>query len=385
MLPDGKSHGMVICTPLHASGIRPIIAGRDNERPEIAMLKTRHLPDLRPFFLLLAVSGLFLMTILQSGTAFAQTAETETSKSVQNAIVRIETIIPGTARTARTLGQSREGSGVVIDSTGLILTVGYLMMEASEATVTFGTGEKVPASMVAYDHETGFGLLRTIKPPSVKPIRLGDSSNIGDGDVLLALSASFDGRRQVDAWPVQILSRRTFAGYWEYLLEDAIFAAPPMRIFGGAALLDEDGTLVGIGSLMVNDAGPAGEPARGNMYIPINSLKLVLGDLLGGGRPSDDAFPWLGVITEEYKGHVLVTYISDESPAQRAGVLAGDLIRGIGGEPIDGMEGFLRAVRGAGPAGAKVQMDLLRPGEGLFSLDVNSMDRRNWLRLRPGN
>lgn len=305
---------------------------------------------------------------------------------IADAVVRVDTLIPGNARTARSLGQNRSGTGVIIDSTGLVLTIGYVMMEAEQVTITLTGGQEIPAGVVAYDHETGFGLVRTITPPDITPIRLGDSGAVGEGDVMLALSAGEFDMQSVDVRPVRIVSRRPFAGYWEYLLEEAIFTRPPVRMFGGAALVSEDGTLVGIGSLVVNDAaGTDGMPTPGNMFIPVNNLKPVLGDLLESGRRGRPGTPWLGVTMEEHRGHVLVARTSEGGPARRAGLQEGDIITSIDGEPVVGMVGVMRRLREVDAPEGRVQLDVLRLGEGQIAVEVVTMDRHNWLRLRPGN
>lgn len=319
-----------------------------------------------------------LILVCISQTVSAQEAD------IRQAVVRIDTIVPGDARTANVLGRERTGSGIVIDSSGLILTIGYLMMEAREATATFPDGRVLPAKVIAYDHESGFGLLRTLNAPNVDPIRIGDSDRLTDGDVALVLHAG-DAGTDVGATPVRIVSRRSFAGYWEYLLDDAIFSSPPVRMFGGAAMVDEQGQLLAIGSLIVQDAAGPGRPVAGNMFVPVNELKPVLADLLEAGRRQQASHPWIGVITEEYKGHVLVLRASTEGPAARSGVASGDLIMAVGDSPVAGMEDFLRKVRALGPAGQTVPLSVIRPGEGMQRINIQSQDRNDWLRLKPGN
>jgi len=298
-----------------------------------------------------------------------------------DAVVQVQAIVPGDARTAGTLGTEREGAGAIIDSSGLVLTIGYLILEASEVTVGLHDGRTLPAVVVAYDHESGFGLVRTLTPPDVRPLRLGDSGTVDEADE--AIVAGFQGGP--NAIPARIVSRRPFAGYWEYLLEDAIFTEPPYSGFGGAALLDPDGRLIGIGSLFVGDARGANIRSPGNMFVPINELKPILGDLLESGRRASASKPWLGLISADLQGHLVVRRASPDGPASRAGIRAGDILVSVDGKPILGMEDFYRKVWSQGPAGSAINLQVLHPGAGLEELQVQSMDRHDWLRMHQGN
>ena len=338
-------------------------------------MNTNPLSSLRAVWL--ALTGAALILALAAGPAHPQDAE------IRQAVVKVSTVVPGTARTAGVLGREREGTGVIIDSSGLVLTIGYIMMEAREVTITLSDGRVLPAATVAYDHESGFGLLRTLQPPDVEPVRIGNSDTVADGDVALVLSAT-SGGAGVGAAPVRIVSRRPFAGYWEYLLDDAIFSSPPVPMFGGAAMVDANGTLLGIGSLVVGDAAGPNRPTPGNMFVPINELKPVLGELLESGRRQSSR-PWIGVITEEHKGHVLVLRPATDGPAQKSGVESGDLILAVNGDPVNGMEDFLRKLGNTGAPDGVVPLALVRPGRGLMQVEVQSQDRNDWLRLNPGN
>lgn len=293
-------------------------------------------------------------------------------------VVQINAFVPQEARTAASLGTERQGSGVVIDDSGLILTIGYLVLEAAEIEIEGAGPEPVPASIVAYDHETGFGLVRAQHPLEVTPIPLGRSAEVDVQEPLLVVSRA----GQLEAAGVYVVDRRNFAGYWEYLLEDAIFTAPPHAQFGGAALIDESGRLVGIGSLLVNDAGSGSRPIPGNMFVPIDHLKPIMGDLLTRGRRADPGRPWLGVSLEEHKGRVFVTRVSPESPAASAGIAPDDLILGIDGEQVHGLMDFYRKLWGRGEAGIEVPLDVLQ-GIEVQRVVVRSGDRYRYLRLNP--
>ena len=293
-----------------------------------------------------------------------------------SAVVGIRARVPGDARTAAALGTERTGSGVVIDANGLIVTIGYLVLEASRVEVLVGEGRMLPAEILAYDHETGFGLLRTSEPVDVAPMRLGDSSRLGEGDQLLV--SGFGGR--LAARPAVLVSRREFAGYWEYLLENAIFTAPPYPLFGGAALVDSAGELVGIGSLVVADAYPGDQPLPGNMFVPVDRLKGVLGDLLTAGR-STAMRPWLGVYLSEVDSLLIVQRLAAGGPAAGAGVQPGDIILGVDGQPVASMADFYRKLWTVGAPGDEVPLTILK-GAQMHEVSVTARDRYDWLRLR---
>ena len=298
---------------------------------------------------------------------------------ILSAVVAVEAQVPDDARTAAILGGERLGSGVVIDSTGLVVTIGYLILEATDTWVRTGGGQRVPADILAYDHETGFGLLRARDPlDKVVPMALGDSETLVAGTP--AVIASFGGPGVLQ--PVVTVSRRDFAGYWEYLLENAIFTSPPYRFFGGAALMSTGGRLVGVGSLIVPDAAPEPSPAPGNMFVPVAQLKQVLGDLIVSGRSASPLRPWLGVYAEEREdGRVVVLSLADEGPALAAGVEPGDVIVSAGDTRVHGLADFYRKLwKGRGP-GDRVSLTVERGGVSR-SIDVLGGNRYRWLRLR---
>jgi S1-C subfamily serine protease len=215
-------------------------------------------------------------------------------EEILKAVVKIRAVVPNDAFTAATLGTEREGNGVVIDSKGHILTIGYLIIEAETIEVLGPEGNPVSATFVGYDHQTGFGLLRANQPLSVTPMKLGESSKVEEGEPVLV--AAHGGSETIQA--ARVLSRKEFAGYWEYLLEDAIYTIPAFPNYGGAALIDRDGKLLGIGSLytQVLIQGLGSIPC--NIFVPIDLLKPILNDLIEKGCPGDPK-PWLGINVEE--------------------------------------------------------------------------------------
>jgi S1-C subfamily serine protease len=289
-------------------------------------------------------------------------------------VVLLRATAPKDARSARTLGVLREGSGIVIDNTGLILTIGYLIMEAEGIEVIPADGKAIPATMVGYDYTTGFGLVRASLPLKIKPIELGDSSSLPEREPVLI--AGFDGIA-----PAYVVSKRQFAGYWEYLLEGAIFTAPATVNWSGAALIGRDGKLYGVGSLVVTDAVKPQTYSPGNMFVPIDLLKPILGDLIDSGRVSGPARPWIGVNTQEVQGHLVVTRVTRDGPAEKSGLKAGDIILRIGPNEITGQVDFYRKLWSTGPAGTDVKLSVLQ-GSQLKDLTIQSIDRTQHLRTR---
>lgn len=292
------------------------------------------------------------------------------------AVVRVTTSIEPDGRTVGTLGQKREGSGVLIDHEGLVLTIGYLMVEAQSAEIGLQDGRAIPATVVGYDHETGFGLLRAIVPPKISPLELGRAADLSVGDPVLV--ASFGGPAM--AAPARVSARHAFAGSWEYLLEDAIFTAPPHPEWSGAALISRAGKLVGIGSLVVNDAR-SGDTGQSNMFVPVERLGPILGDLLAQGRSSKAGRPWLGLTTNEVNGALVVTRVVPGSPAEGAGVQPGDVIASVDGKRPADLADFYRKIWALGSAGIVVPLDLTRD-RATHHIDIRSIDRLDHLKLK---
>jgi len=292
------------------------------------------------------------------------------------AVVGVHAEVPPNARTADSLGTERAGGGVVIGEDGLVLTIGYLIMEALHTEIIDQQGKVVPAEVVAYDYETGFGLLRPLARLDAPPIELGDSTQLPEKTRVLV--AGPDGPS-----PAMVVSRREFAGYWEYLLPDAIFTAPPYRSFGGAALIGADGRLLGIGSLIVADAAGPGESLPGNMFVPISALGPIMDDLLREGRSTRVSRPWLGLYTQEVGGHVLINRVAPGGPAAQAGVRANAIVTAVGSEQVSTLAEFYRAIWAMGDPGVEVPLTLLESGRGAREVSVTSGNRYDYLRLDP--
>jgi S1-C subfamily serine protease len=293
------------------------------------------------------------------------------------AIVGVRATVPEDARTAEALGTQRAGSGILIDGNGLIVTVGYLILEASHVQVMVAENTVLDAEILAYDHDSGFGLLRASEPIDAAPMGLGESSGLGQGDQLLV--SGFGGRHA--ARPAVLVSRRDYAGYWEYLLENAIFTAPPYPLFSGAALVNGQGELVGIGSLMVADAYRGDQTLPGNMFLPVDRLKSVLGDLLTAGRSTAASRPWLGLYLSEVDSLLMVRRLAVDGPAAGSAMQPGDIILGVSGQPVTSMADFYRKLWAVGGPGDKVLLTVLK-GARVQEVSITAGDRYTWLRLR---
>ena len=327
------------------------------------------------FFLL---AGFIWLTPVLMPSALAQPALEP--QQVLAAIVGVHAEVPATARTAATLGTERDGSGVIIDQDGLVLTIGYLILEALTVDITLADGQRIPAQIVAYDHNSGFGLVRASRPLSNKPVPLGDSTTLQRGDPILIISRT----QQENITPAQVMIRKSFAGSWEYLLDDAIFTSPPHPDFNGAALIGKQGELLGIGSLILNDVladQPAAAVTPGNMFVPVDLLPPVLPELLAQGRRSK-VHPWLGLYTREYRGYLFVEQVSENGPAAQAGLTQNDLIVAVARQRVSTLSGFLRQVWALGDAGVTVPLTVLRDAQ-LVDIQITSGDRYNWLQLNP--
>jgi S1-C subfamily serine protease len=297
-------------------------------------------------------------------------------ENISRSVVKLRADVPEDAFTAAVLGSHRTGNGVVINADGLILTIGYLVTEATDVWLTAPDGRELAGHPLAYDQVTGFGLVVPLQKMGIAPIPLGSSDELKAGDKAFAVSSpQFDKPQQV-----QVLARREFAGAWEYLLEDAIFAAPAHAHWSGSALIDGHGSLVGIGSLLVRELA-AGEEINANMFVPIDLLKPILDELSTRGRTSRQSRPWLGVYAAELTGKIYVTGVADGGPAQQADIREGDLIMRVANHDVATLPEFYRRLWSVGPAGTGVPLTAIRGGTRL-QVNVRSVDRAALLK-RP--
>ena len=292
-----------------------------------------------------------------------------------SSVLSIRTHIPDDGFTADTLGTERGGNAALISSDGLVVTIGYLVTEAETVWLFDSDGKAIPAHVVGYDQETGFGLVQALQKLDLPPLELGSSDSLRVGDP--AIFAGCGGVKH--AVSVEVVARREFAGYWEYMLDNAIFTAPPHPLWGGSALIGSDGTLRGIGSLYVQQSTDGKESVDVNMVVPIDILKPIMEDLMRFGKTNKPPRPWLGMFTTEVDDRVVVAGVADNGPAQRADVQLGDIVLGVGGQPINDMAQMYRKIWSQGPAGVEIPLNLQRSGD-LVDVHVQSISRGDLLK-----
>ena len=305
--------------------------------------------------------------------AYAASAE---EKSL-SAVVRIRSVFPANVSSADTLGTERVGNGVVIDAEGTILTLAFLTREAETIEVTGPDNESVAAALVGYDHNTGFSLLRTNKSLGITPIQLGQSSSLAVGDRTIVAGAG--GAQELQL--AQVVSRKEFAGSWEYLLEDAIFTAPAFADFSGASLINSKGQLVGIGYLFTPILLKEYGLVPCNMFIPIDALTPILADLKNFGRSLNFKRPWLGINAEEAHGRIFITKVTTGGPAELAGLKAKDMIISVDGKEVRDLADFYRKIWSLGDAGVMVPLTILK-GAKIQDVKILSADRYKAVRAK---
>jgi S1-C subfamily serine protease len=285
-------------------------------------------------------------------------------------IIALEAHIPQNARSADTLGTVRGGTGIVIDATGLVLTVGYLILEADAVDLLPNglAGERVPGDVVAWDQVTGLGLVRSRRPLGIAPMPLGSSADVAAGDAAVAVSWE-----RVDGMlPAVVVERRAYAGFWEYMVEDALYVSPSHPAFPGAALLSLDGELTGIGGFAQTDFDDE-YAITGTVFIPVDALKPVLADLLLTGRSSQSR-GWIGLYCEEIDGALRVRRVPADGPALRAGVQSGDYVLAVGGTPVSTLADFYRHLWATTGPGDRIAVELKR-GADSFTVEIEATDR----------
>jgi len=326
-----------------------------------------------------------LALVLECG-AHAADAPTDIeaqSRALQRAsasVVGLRATAVDDARSAATLGRARQGSGVVIGHGDLVLTIGYLVLEAEQVQLLTDDEREVPARLVGYDVATGFGLVQALAPLRIEPVPLGVAAALVQGAPLMIVSGGEDG--MVSA--AQLVSRRSFAGYWEYHVDGALFTAPARADHSGAALFNGRGELVGIGSLLVKDAlGPGAPQHNGNMFVPIDLLEPILPELRSRGSSHLSHRAWMGVNCVEAEGVVRVVRVNGDSPAEVAGLEPGDRIVRIDGTEVKALDVLWKTLWAGGAPEREVTLDIVRAGQPQ-TLKLQSVDRMKTLKRAQG-
>jgi S1-C subfamily serine protease len=291
-----------------------------------------------------------------------------------SAVVGLRTIIPADAFTAETLGTERAGNGVLIRD-GVVLTIGYLITEAETIWLSLIDGRVVPGHVLAYDQATGFGLVQALARLDLPTLPLGKSDDAKVDDRVVVIGAG--GRQRSVA--ARIVTKQEFAGYWEYVLDEAIFTAPAHPHWGGTAVVGTAGELIGIGSLQVEGMLKGGRTEPLNMVVPIDLLKPILDDLLTMGRPNRPPRPWLGIYATAMEEKVVIVGLAGDGPAERANLRTGDVVLSVGGTEVNDLPNLFRRIWSLGNAGVEVPLTIYRDGRTL-DLRVASGDRNRFLK-----
>ena len=290
-------------------------------------------------------------------------------------VVGIKSTVPDDAFTADILGTERAGNGAVINNRGLVLTIGYLITEADSIWLTTFDGRVVPATVVGYDQATGFGLVQALGRLDLPALKLGNSADAALGErVVVAGAGGRDG-----ALAARVVARQEFAGYWEYVLDEAIFTAPAHPNWGGTALIGPAGDLLGIGSLQLERARERGSNEHLNMIVPIDDLKPILDDMMKFGKPNRPPRPWLGLYATEVEERIVVVGLASRGPAQAADLRTGDIILAVDGREVSELATMFRKVWSLGQAGVDVPLLIYRDGR-TFEVTVTSSDRAKFLK-----
>ncbi|MBV8620394.1 MAG: serine protease [Curvibacter sp.] len=338
----------------------------------------------RAFFHLMLAIGLWGIATAATATPDGPVeARLRAFDRAQAAVVGLQVSAIEDAPSNLVLGQERMGSGVVIGADGLTLTVGYLIQEAQTIDLTTADHRSVPARSVAFDPATGLGLVRPLLPlPGIRPVRLASSADVAPGELLQVMTGAAEDE-DGDILPTQLVSKRAFAGSWEYLIESGLYTAPPVEPHAGAALFTPSGELLGIGCLLLLDVTGSSHPVPGNLFIPVDLLKPVLDELQRDGSSRQSHRPWLGLISSEAAGRIDILRVTRGSPADNAGLQPGDVVLAVDGNSVSTLAGFYRQLwaHDPGPAGARIELKVLQGAE-VRTLQLETADRLQSL-LKP--
>jgi S1-C subfamily serine protease len=297
---------------------------------------------------------------------------------VLGAMVGIRALVPPDAFTAEVLGTERVGHGALIRKDGIVLTIGYLITEAETIWLSLSGGRTVPGHVLGYDQDTGFGLVQALAHLDVPALVMGRSSEAEVG--MRVVVAGAGGRSRSVA--ARIIAKQEYAGYWEYVLDEAIYTAPAHPFWGGTALIGPTGELLGIGSLQIQAANSTRQSRQAddaNMIVPIDLLKPIFNDLATIGRPSRPPRPWLGLYATETDGGVAILGVASRGPARKADLRERDVVLAVAGTPVNDLAGLFRRVWALGEAGVAVPLTISREGR-TFQVSVQSIDRRRLLK-----
>lgn len=304
------------------------------------------------------------------------------------AVVGVRVNVAEGARSAETLGRQRSGSGVVIGPDGLILTIGYLMLEAQNIQIVTSDNKTLPAQAVAYDLATGFGLIKPLLPlRGVQPVTLGTLADLSPGESLMAATGAQADGNEADVSMTQMISKRAFSGYWEYHLDAAVFTSPPIGNHSGASLFNQRGELIGIGSLFVTDAMGDNTGGRrrvpGNMFVPVDLLKPILSEMQQTGSTKVSRRPWIGLTSSEQDGRVQIVRVTKDGPAEVAGLEPGDVVLAVDGAKVATLESFYKKLWAREQPNAEITLTVLQ-GADIKTITLKAVDRMSTMSKPTG-
>ena len=300
------------------------------------------------------------------------------------AVVGVRVSVAEDARSAETLGRKRSGSGVVIGADGLILTIGYLMLEAQSIEIVTSNNKTLPAKAVAYDLATGFGLIKPLLPvQGLTPVPLGTLSGLASGEQLMAATGAQADGNEADVSMTQMVSKRAFSGYWEYHIDSAVFTSPPIGNHSGAPLFNQRGELIGIGSLFVPDVMGGNRRLPGNMFVPVDLLKPILSEMQQTGSTKVSRRPWIGLTSSEQGGRVQIVRVNKDGPAQAAGLEPGDFVLAVDGEKVATLEAFYKKLWAREQPDAEITLTVLQ-GADLKTIKLKAVDRMSTMQKPAG-
>jgi serine protease Do len=328
-----------------------------------------------------AAAALWLMQPAQSAQPRPAPAQSviDALTKANAAVVGVQVSAVDGARSIETLGKHRRGSGVVIGPDNMVLTIGYLMLEAESIQIVTQDNRVLPARAVAYDLATGFGIVKPVLPlRGIAPVALGTQQDLQTGEPVMAATGGEDG----DVTMTRLVSKRAFSGYWEYHIEAALFTSPPIDNHSGAPLFNQKGELIGIGSLFVMDALGDNRRMPGNMFVSIDLLKPILSELQQTGTTKKSRRPWLGLTSSEQGGRVQIVRVNRESPAHLAGLQPGDLVLAVDGTKVATLEDFYKKLWEHANPDDEIKLTVLQ-GADVKVITLKAVDRMSTM-IKPG-
>jgi serine protease Do len=328
----------------------------------------------------------FSSGLVNAATAPAREAQAtiDALNKANAAVVGVRVSVAEGARSAETLGRQRSGSGVVIGADGLILTIGYLMLEAQTIQIVTSDNKTLPARAVAYDLATGFGLVKSLLPlRGVHPVPLGSLGELNHGEPLMAATGAQADGDEAEVAMTQMVSKRPFSGYWEYHLDTAVFTSPPIGNHSGASLFNQRGELVGIGSLYVVNVMGDNRRLPGNMFVPVDLLKPILNEMQQTGSTKTSHRPWIGLTSSDQGGRVQIVRVNKDGPAQAAGLASGDVVLAVDGAKVDTLETFYKKLWAHDQPDAEITLTVLQ-GADIRTIKLKAVDRMNTMSKPAG-